>query len=207
MILCLCWQTQPEATGDYSREDTASSSSSSQPPKYDDITSNGKKKSRIPDDTLIAIGGKTPGAEGFDASFPHGSINHDVKDNEYEHVNDEDDNDGDGADDDDDVEQSSFGRKVTEIQASMSTFWNEHSSQIGYFVAAVFVLGYAVYFGYAMSYEFGSESSIRLLWMTLLGVFICIVTIVKSRYGDEIYESALQPPVNYVDKNYNVFKV
>ena len=123
----------------------------------------------------------------------------DGADDEYADLRDDDDGE--------EVEQSAFGRMVTDIQGHVTDFWENHGSKVKYFVAAMFVALYAVYFGFAMAYEFGSESSIRLLWMTLLGVFIVLVTIVKARFGDEIYDTVLQPPVTFVDKHYTVFKV
>ena len=113
----------------------------------------------------------------------------------------------DGDDDYDETEQNCFSKMVTRTQSNMADFWADYNSQLKYLVASIFVLGYAVYFGYAMSYEFGSESSIRLLWMTLLGVFICIVSIIKEYYGDAIKEHVFDPIVAYVEAHYKVCKM
>ena len=42
---------------------------------------------------------------------------------------------------------------------------------------------YGVYFVAAMLYEFGSEESVRLLWMTLFAVFVLVVRAVMVCFG------------------------
>ena len=92
------------------------------------------------------------------------------------------------------------------MQTSLSSFWERHGQTIKYIIYALLVLGYAVYFGFAMAYEFGSESSIRLLWMTCLAVFIVLVTVISDKWGDAINEKVIDPPVNFVKRHWMLFK-
>jgi pyrimidine nucleoside transport protein len=52
----------------------------------------------------------------------------------------------------------------------------------GYLVSVVLLIGFSVYFILAMNYEFGSESSIRLLVCTILGVVIATRSYVYLAY-------------------------
>ena len=85
-------------------------------------------------------------------------------------------------------------------------FWERHGANIKLAIYALMILGYAVYFGFAMSYEFGSESSIRLLWMTMLAVFIVLVSIISDKFGDKINKYVIQPPVNFINRHWMLFK-
>ena len=106
-----------------------------------------------------------------------------------------------------DEETTGCIKRVEVIQNGLSKVSKKHGGQIKWAVAAACIVGYAIYFGYAMRYEFGSESSIRLLWMTLLGVFIVMVMLIKDTAGDKIYEKIITPPVNFVEKHFTIFKV
>ena len=93
------------------------------------------------------------------------------------------------------------------IQNAVNGFLDRHGQKIKYAIYAVLLAAYFAYFFYAMTYELGSESSVRLLWMTLLGVFIAAVTVIKGRYGDQIYTRIISPPVLFVEKHFFIFKV
>ena len=114
------------------------------------------------------------------------------------------------VDDDDDTSDNSESNScmltVAWIQEYLSIFWKTHGTTIKYIIYALPVLGYAVYFGFAMSYEFGSESSIMLLWMTMLGVFTAILSVISDKWGDSINKNVIEPTTNYVKKHWMFFK-
>ena len=89
----------------------------------------------------------------------------------------------------------------------MSAWWARQSSNVYYVIAAIFALAYAAYFCLAMSYEFGSESSVRLFWMTLFAVFLILVSIVKDECGDSISNSCIRPLSAFVERKYQPLKV
>ena len=71
---------------------------------------------------------------------------------------------------------SSAGR----LRQKIGRFGSKHQAKIRYAIYAVLFVAYCVYFTFAMLYEFGSEASVRLLCMTLLAVFLCLVSLLRS---------------------------
>jgi len=82
-----------------------------------------------------------------------------------------------------------------------------HSLTIRRVVYAILVAGYAAYFAYALNYEFGSESSIRLLWVTMTVVMCLFISLVRSRWGEQIEESVIEPPVTFIRQHWRIFKM
>lgn len=69
-----------------------------------------------------------------------------------------------------------FGR----FRWKIGRFRWQHQHEIRHVVYVVLIVAYAAYFTAAMQYEFGSEASVRLLWLTMLAVFICLMSLCKS---------------------------
>ena len=95
---------------------------------------------------------------------------------------------------------------IRRLQITLGDFWEKYGEFIVWSVYALFIAGYAVFFAYALTYEFGSESSVRLLWMTLLVAFILLVWLLRDYYGYEIYWNCLRPMADFFDRHYLVSK-
>lgn len=106
-----------------------------------------------------------------------------------------------------DPEHSGFSRHVATIQKELARGWDEHGDLIVAVIACGFLFFYAGYLGYAMWYEFGSESSIRLLWMSLLGVLIVVISLLQDSHGAAIYDVIFVPIVRFIEKHYTFFKL
>jgi len=86
-------------------------------------------------------------------------------------------------------------------------FLHTHATIIKRVIYAILVAGYAAYFAYALNYEFGSESSIRLLWVTMTCVFFFFISLVRSQWGEKIEKYILEPVVKFIMKRWMIFKV
>ncbi|ELU00517.1 hypothetical protein CAPTEDRAFT_181428 [Capitella teleta] len=90
----------------------------------------------------------------------------------------------------------------------MDSFWEKHGTKVKRFIYLVLTLAYFAYVIYAMTVEkLENESSIRLLWMSLLGLFIFFVYVIKGRYGDKIYNVICVPIVNFATRHFKVLKI
>jgi hypothetical protein len=87
---------------------------------------------------------------------------------------------------------------VTLCQKTVHDAWGKYKDAFWKAVYVLLVLGYAVYFGLAMNYEFGSEASIRLLWVTCLVVFCFIIWLVSKYFGTRIFQ-AFSCCANFMD--------
>ena len=67
---------------------------------------------------------------------------------------------------------------MTGCRSATLAFYSRHKFYIKVGLLAVLIVLYAAYFGYALYYEFGSESSVRLLWITCLVVAVLQVRMI-----------------------------
>ena len=98
-------------------------------------------------------------------------------------------------------------KAVGRAQESLSRFFAKYGYVIRHVIYGILIAGYAAYFAYALRYEFGSESSVRLLWMTMVAVFFCFVTLIRDNFGYQIYDNVFEPLVNFVNRFYTIFKL
>ena len=94
-------------------------------------------------------------------------------------------------------------KAVGRAQESLSRFFAKY----GYVIYGILIAGYAAYFAYVLRYAFGSESSVRLLWMTMVAVFFCFVKLIRDNFGYQIYDNVFGPLVNFVNRFYTIFKL
>lgn len=92
------------------------------------------------------------------------------------------------------------------FQNSVVAFSLKHSTTIKTAILVVMVMAYSAYFAYALYYEFGSESSIRLLWVTMTVAACFAYCIVQDHFGDSINELIFEPLTNFVLKHWRLFK-
>ena len=79
-----------------------------------------------------------------------------------------------------------FANRIHGAQTGISDCCDRNWTTTKWIIIAILLIGYFVYFGFAMAYEFGSEPSIRLLWVTVV-VVVCIALYVFWRYfGDSL---------------------
>ena len=78
---------------------------------------------------------------------------------------------------------------VTTVTEGVGDVYTEHGTYIWRAIYCLLVVGYAVYFAFAMWYSFGDEGSIRLLWVTCLVVFCVIIYLIKHFFGESMAES------------------
>jgi len=68
-----------------------------------------------------------------------------------------------------------FVRKMAGCRSTLLAFCFRHKLYIGIALLVILLVLYFAYFGYAMSYEFGDEGSIRLLWLTCLVLVVLLL--------------------------------
>ena len=113
---------------------------------------------------------------------------------------------------DDEDEQSDddappkFITAILNFQKSVGKYYRRHKPVIHSVILAILAIGYAGYFGYAMWYNLEGEDSIRLLWITCVIVFFCIVKLVNDTCGEQIYKSCLLPIVTFIEHRFILFK-
>ena len=88
------------------------------------------------------------------------------------------------------VKRNQLQETIHVTQTAARNFWREHKTLIIRVILVILLLFYIAYFIVSMIHEFGSEESVRLLWMTIVLLFgIAVHVILKYRRGD-----ASQPP-------------
>lgn len=92
------------------------------------------------------------------------------------------------------------------FQNNAVAFSRRYSSTIKTTILVVMVMAYSAYFAYALYYEFGSESSIRLLWVTMTVAACFAICIVQDHFGDRINELIFEPITNFVLNHWRLFK-
>ena len=113
---------------------------------------------------------------------------------------------GDDESDESEDDPPKFIGTMLNFQKSVNKFCRRHKSIIHSVILAILAIGYAAYFGYAMWYNLEGEDSIRLLWMTCIVVFFCIVKVVNDTCGEQIYRCCLLPVVTFIETRFIFFK-
>ena len=93
-----------------------------------------------------------------------------------------------------------FVAMVATIQKEVHKVWIKHKKQFWWAVLVLIVIGYFVYFGLAMKHEFGSEESVRLLWVTCTVVFFFLIWLIGKLFGKKISD-AFKPCAEYLEKH------
>ncbi|XP_013389091.1 solute carrier family 28 member 3 [Lingula anatina] len=96
----------------------------------------------------------------------------------------------------DEDEPDCFHRNAAKIQKTLSAFYQDHKNIFLWSFYAVLILGYIVYFIYAMWYSFGDEGSIRLVVLTVFLVLMALAAILKPRL-----KNCVLPSVKRFDKS------
>jgi len=84
----------------------------------------------------------------------------------------------------------------------MMAFYSRHKSHFKAGLLAVLAVLYAVYFGYAISYEFGDEGSVRLVWITCLVVVILTLKLIRRRLCPQLQLTSSSHPLNYIHQHH-----
>jgi len=92
------------------------------------------------------------------------------------------------------------------LQNSIVTFSRENSAAIKTSILVVMVMAYSAYFAYALYYEFGSEASIRLLWVTMTVATCFAICIIQDHCGDSINKHLIEPFTKFIMKHWRLFK-
>jgi len=91
---------------------------------------------------------------------------------------------------------------VIESKTSTVAFYNSHKSAIITGLLVVGVLLYFAYFAGALSYRFGDEGSIRLLWVTILVVVVLALALLFQCLRPQLESLSASKPVSYARQNY-----
>jgi len=115
----------------------------------------------------------------------------------------DDDEEDEMFDDDDDDEDDDCGgcwvfAQLVGCRSAMSSFYSRHKSFIKVGLLVLLVLLYFVYFIYALSYEFGDEGSVRLLWITCLVVVFMILKMVFRCLLPKVGSMSSFKPITYI---------
>ncbi len=111
-------------------------------------------------------------------------------------------NDDDGSS----TDQSKLKRKFEKCQQKTKQFFVSHWLLLKTAVLVAMVMAYAAYFAYALYYDFGDESSIRLLWVTMAVVVCFALCIVQDHFGDILYDTIAEPVVQFVNDHWRICK-
>ena len=79
----------------------------------------------------------------------------------------------------------------------VSDSYTNHSTEVHTSITVCIAAVYFIYFGFAMSYEFGSQESITLLWITCFGVLCFLIWLIWKLAGSRI-ELCCQPFLNFI---------
>lgn len=102
---------------------------------------------------------------------------------------------------------NSFFKKFQKIQNDGSVFYNKNRIVILNILRLILLIGYFVYFAFAMRHErLKNEASIRLLWITCTVVFFMICNILYSFFGKNI-ENGFKLAGNYINAKWPLSKV
>jgi len=66
--------------------------------------------------------------------------------------------------------------QVLVCRAAVRQFWLQHRTYIKAAILILLAVLYVIYFGFAMSYSFGDEASVRLLWVTCVVLVVMVIT-------------------------------
>lgn len=108
--------------------------------------------------------------------------------------------------DDIDPDTPKFIAAILKIQNAIGRGYKRHQATVRTVLLCVFAVAYAAYFGYAMYYSLETEDSIRLLWITCVVVFFCVVKLISDTCGDRIYTACIAPVVAFVSNRFTIFK-
>ena len=98
------------------------------------------------------------------------------------------------------IDRNAFQELVHHAQTTSRDWWKEHTSCVIRVVLVVLLVLYLAYFVYAMTYEFGSEESVRLLWYTVLLVFGIAFHFFWKYFGEAV-TSACEPCTSVLSKH------
>jgi len=84
----------------------------------------------------------------------------------------------------------------------MMAFYSRHTSHFKAGLLAVLAVLYFVYFGYAVSREFGDEGSVRLVWITCLVVVILALKHIRRWLCPRLQLTSSPHPVNYIHQHH-----
>ena len=101
------------------------------------------------------------------------------------------------------VQRNAFQEAIHVAQGAVSDVWEEQHDTIMTAVYWILFVAYLAYFVYAMYYEFGSEASVRLLWMTCCLVF-GVAFYFFWKYCGESVTASLEPAGEVFNKHGNV---
>jgi len=116
---------------------------------------------------------------------------------------------GDVSDDDDDDDDVGGGVSgcfiidhVTGCRSAATAFYSRHRSYFKAGLLTVVVALYFAYFGYALSYEFGEEGSVRLLWITCLVVVVLALSLIMRCLRPQQELTSSSKPINYIRQHH-----
>lgn len=84
---------------------------------------------------------------------------------------------------------SKANNKINRIKHAVEDGYTKNKKLIHRIINLILIVGYFVYFGFAMAYEFGSTESITLLWVTCVVVFGILLSLFLRHCGWRIKES------------------
>lgn len=114
-----------------------------------------------------------------------------------------------GGDVEDEVDEKTDARcndAFEGCQNRVASFFSKNSEVIKILFWVTLVAAYSAYFAYALYYEFGSEASIRLLWVTMTVVTCFAICIIQDHCGDSINKNLIQPIVGFIRRHWSFFK-
>ena len=108
----------------------------------------------------------------------------------------------DDDDDDIDVNDCCGSNLLVDCRSAMWQFYVLHKLAIRRVLLLLLVVLYFVYFGYAMSYEFGDEGSIRLLWVTCLVIVILILSWIRRLLRPQLQQLTSSTTVMFLRRHH-----
>ena len=81
-----------------------------------------------------------------------------------------------------------------------STAWGRYKKKIGYSVLILFLIGYTIYFGFALAHSV--SGALALIVITCIVIVLIIYNVIKRIAGDWIWKHLLRPCKRGIDKQW-----
>lgn len=93
---------------------------------------------------------------------------------------------------------------IEKFQRCLSISCKKFNRLIWRLVAVALLVGYSVYFGFAIAYSV--EMASALIVVTCLAVALAVYVFIRDHFGDQIYEKCLEPIEALIDRNWDCIK-
>ena len=99
-----------------------------------------------------------------------------------------------------DLSDNEQSKNIRRFQRWGSTAWDRYKKKIGYSVLILFLIGYTIYFGFALAHSV--SGALALIVITCIVIVLVIYNVIKRIAGDCIWKHLLRPCKRGIDKQW-----